>query len=179
MPLSRTLPWITIRRASYTLCAKHARNMTTSILRSISAIIKLPTGARPLRRSSSSCFCQRCATVSFVAHIASATADEAVAEDGGRTSGRVSGRYHRLKIFSLMKSPWYPRMRAFAVHRRQLRVSRYSTRLVIFSRGPYERRQRLNRFLGCQLYRRDVDEYAARDRQRGKSRSIPYEETPS
>ena len=54
----------------------------------------------------------------------------------GRTSGRVSGRYHRLKIFSLMKSPWYARNRAFAVHLRQLSVSLYSTRFVSFSRGP-------------------------------------------
>ena len=106
-------------------------------LLSTSVHIKLPTGAIPLSSSSAICFCSCSAALSLRAHFFKPTDAKAwLAILRGLTSGRVLGTYHRLKIFSLMKSPWYPRRRAFAVHRRQLSVSLYSVRFVIFSRGP-------------------------------------------
>lgn len=102
LPFSKTLPWTTILRASYTLCAKHARKITTSILRSTSENIKLPTGASPFRLSSSARLAALSAALSFNAHLFKSAPASTVSEAGGRTSGKLSGRYHRLKIFSLM-----------------------------------------------------------------------------
>jgi hypothetical protein len=70
----------------------------------------------------------------------------------GRTSGSVSGRYHRLNIFSLIKSPWYARTTALDFQRCWNRVELADLNLISRLLSPTVREYRLYKFFGDQLY---------------------------
>jgi hypothetical protein len=90
--------------------------MKTSILLSTSANIKLPTGGSPFE-SSSSLLLESFLACSFrFAKTFRAIVSSPAIFLRGRTSGNVLGRYHRLNIFSLIKSPWYARTTALDTH---------------------------------------------------------------
>lgn len=124
--------------------------MKTSIRLSTSETIKLPTGAIPFSSSS------RAKSCSFFRRSANAS-KEALSSPSktflrGRTSGSVSGRYHRLNIFSLMKSPWYARTTAFDFQRCWNRVELADLNLISRLLSPTVREYRLYKFFGDQLY---------------------------